>query len=65
MIFDEFGNMPKINNLEGKLTVSLSRNILYHLYLQDFKQMNEKYGDNIASIFVVTVVYVFHFQWRL
>ena len=50
MIFDEFGNMPKINNLEGKLTVSLSRNILYHLYLQDFKQMNEKYGDNIASI---------------
>lgn len=50
MIFDEFGNMPKISMLETKLTVSLARNILYHLYLQDFKQMNEKYGDNIASI---------------
>lgn len=22
----------------------------HHLYLQDFKQMNEKYGDNVASI---------------
>ena len=50
MIFDEFGNMPKINMLETKMTVSLSREILYHLYLQDFKQMNEKYGDNVASI---------------
>ncbi len=50
MIFDEFGNMPKINKLESKLTVSLSREILFHLYLQDFKQMNEIYGDNVASI---------------
>lgn len=50
MIYDEFGNMPKISHLDGKLTVSLSREILYHLYLQDFKQMNEKYGDNVASI---------------
>lgn len=50
MIFDEFGNMPKIANLESKLTVALSRGILFHLYLQDFKQMNEKYGDNVASI---------------
>lgn len=28
MIFDEFGNMPKINMLETKMTVSLSREIL-------------------------------------
>ena len=50
MIFDEFGNMPKINMLDTKLTVSLARNVIYHLYLQDFKQMNEVYGDNVASI---------------
>lgn len=50
MIFDEFGNMPKINNLETKITVALSRGIIYHLYLQDFKQMNEKYGENVAAI---------------
>lgn len=50
MILDEFGNMPKINNLQQKITVALSRGILYHLYLQDFKQMNEIYGDNVAAI---------------
>lgn len=50
MILDEFGNMPKISNLESKITVSLSRNVLFHLYMQDFKQMNERYGDNVASI---------------
>lgn len=50
MIYDEFGNMPKIDALETKITVALSRDVIYHLYLQDFKQMNEIYGDNVASI---------------
>ena len=50
MILDEFGNMPEIPNIEAKLTVALGRNIIYHLYLQDFKQMNQIYGDNVARI---------------
>ena len=50
MILDEFGNMPEIANIEAKLTVALGRNIIYHLYLQDFKQMNQIYGDNVARI---------------
>ena len=49
-ILDEFGNMAKIPNFDGKMTVARSRNILFHLYLQDYEQMNEKYGDHIAHI---------------
>ena len=47
---DEFGNMAKVPNFDTKMTVARSRNILFHLYLQDYAQMNEKYGDNIAKI---------------
>lgn len=49
-ILDEFGNMAKVPNFDTKMTVARSRNILFHLYLQDYAQMNEKYGDNIAKI---------------
>ncbi len=49
-ILDEFGNMAKVPNFDSKMTVARSRNILFHLYLQDYAQMNEKYGDNIAKI---------------
>ena len=49
-ILDEFGNMAKIPNFDGKMTVARSRNILFHLYLQGYEQMNEKYGDHIAHI---------------
>ncbi|MCF0106695.1 MAG: type IV secretory system conjugative DNA transfer family protein [Holdemanella sp.] len=50
MILDEFGNMPIINELQSKITVALSRKIIYHLYLQDFKQMNNIYGQDVATI---------------
>lgn len=50
MIFDEFGNMPAINNIQSKLTVALSRGIVYHLYVQDYKQLDDRYGNDVSSI---------------
>ena len=50
MIFDEFGNMPKLSNIKEKITVSLSREILFHLYVQDFDMMNDVYGDDLSKI---------------
>lgn len=50
MIFDEFGNMPKLSTMKNAITVGRSRNIIYYLYIQDFSQMDELYGKEIAKI---------------
>lgn len=49
MILDEAGNMPVIDGLPTKLSVALSRWIVYHLHLQDFSQHEEAYGDKQAQ----------------
>lgn len=49
MILDEAGNMPVIDGLPTKLSVALSRWIVYHLHLQDFSQHEEAYGDKQAK----------------
>ena len=48
MIFDEYGNMPVINSMASKITVALSRGIVYHLFVQDYSQLDSKYGQNDA-----------------
>ena len=53
-ILDEFGNMAKIPNFDGKMTVARSRNILFHLYLQDYEQMNESTVIILHTSFVQT-----------
>lgn len=50
MIYDEFGNMPRIDNMQKKMTVALSRGIIYHLYVQDFAQIDDVYDEKIAKI---------------
>lgn len=50
MIYDEFGNMPAITGMQSKMTVALSRGIVYHLYVQDFAQLLDHYDENIAKI---------------
>ncbi len=50
MIFDEFGNMPKIEKMDSKMTVALSRGIIYHLAVQDFAQLDNIYGEKVAKI---------------
>lgn len=47
-ILDEFGNFPKIENLDSTITVSRSRGVRLNFFLQDFAQLEEKYGKNVS-----------------
>ena len=49
-ILDEFGNLPKLENIEGMVTVGRSRGIRYLFVLQSFSQLNAKYDKDIADI---------------
>ena len=49
-ILDEFGNMVKIPHMSVKLTVCLGRNILFNLFVQDFNQLDEKYGNSAKTL---------------
>ena len=49
-ILDEFGNLPKMENIEGMVTVGRSRSIRYLFVLQSFSQLTAKYGKDIGDI---------------
>lgn len=49
-VLDEFGNLPKLENIEGMVTVGRSRGIRYLFVLQSFSQLNAKYGRDVADI---------------
>lgn len=49
-ILDEYGNLPKMENIEGMVTVGRSRGIRYLFVLQSFSQLNAKYGKDVADI---------------
>jgi type IV secretion system protein VirD4 len=49
-ILDEVCNMPPINSMSNKITVSRSRNIRFVLVIQDFDQLKEKYKDSVGTI---------------
>lgn len=46
---DEFGNFVKIPNFDTLMTVSGGRGILWHLFVQNTEQLDEKYGDKIGK----------------
>lgn len=46
---DEFGNFTKIPEFSTLFTVGAGRGIRFHLFLQDFSQLVEKYGGNISK----------------
>lgn len=48
-ICDEFGNFVKIPDFDKFLTVGGGRGIRFHLFLQDFNQLDEKYGDKVGK----------------
>ena len=48
-ILDEFGNLPKMENIEGMVTVGRSRGIRYLFVLQSFSQLTAKYGKDIGD----------------
>ncbi|AGM25143.1 type IV secretory system conjugative DNA transfer family protein [Spiroplasma chrysopicola] len=47
---DEFGNMPMIPNFQGFVTVARSRGMFFLLILQDFLQLDQKYGKENGGI---------------
>lgn len=47
-ICDEFGNFVKIPDFDKFMTVGGGRGIRFHLFLQDFNQLDEKYGDKVG-----------------
>lgn len=48
-VLDEFGNFVELSNFSGKLTVAGGRGVRFMLFIQNFKQLNEKYNDNVAE----------------
>ena len=42
---DEFGNMPRFNNMAEYITMGAGRNIRFNLILQSYSQLYEKYGE--------------------
>lgn len=49
-VLDEFANMVTIPDMSSKITVSASRNILFHLFIQSLSQLEEKYGKSSKTI---------------
>lgn len=49
-LLDEFGNLPKFNNLENIITVGRSRHIFFEMVVQSYAQLNEKYGKEVGQI---------------
>ena len=47
-ICDEFGNFVRIPDFDKFVTVGGGRGIRFHLFLQDFNQLDEKYGDKVG-----------------
>lgn len=48
-VLDEWGNLPRIDNMDGMITVSRSRGIRFLLVLQSFSQIASKYGHEISD----------------
>ncbi len=49
-VLDEFGNLPKFENMEGMVTVARSRGMRFLFVLQSFSQLTAKYGREIGDI---------------
>ena len=49
-VLDEFGNLPKFENMEGMVTVARSRGIRFLFVLQSFSQLNVKYGKDVGDV---------------
>lgn len=49
VIMDEAGNMPEIELMKIMTTMGLGQNISFDLYLQNYEQLEEIYGKQIAE----------------
>lgn len=48
-LMDEFGNLPKMHKMDTIVTVGRSRHIYTVPVIQDFNQLDEKYGKEVAA----------------
>lgn len=48
-ILDEFANMPPIRDIGTMITASRSRNIRFSFAIQNFSQLNQVYGKEVAE----------------
>ncbi len=48
-ILEEFCNMPKLADIVAMLTAARSRNIRFHIVIQSYSQMIDKYGENVSK----------------
>lgn len=49
-LWDEFGNMPPITNMDSIMTVSAGRNMLFTLAIQSYQQLYSIYGNSKGAI---------------
>ena len=49
VVWDEFANGAKWDNVVNALTAGLSRGVRFYLVIQDFAQLNTRYGKDKAS----------------
>lgn len=48
-LLDEFANIPEIHDFRRKIATARSRNIWFHIIVQNYSQLNSIYGDEVAS----------------
>ena len=49
-VMDEFGNMPKFHNMDKVVAVGRSRHIYMIPVIQDYNQLDDRYGKEVAAI---------------
>ena len=49
-LLDEFANCPPLSDIESLVSVSRSRGMRFHFFIQSFSQLNNVYGKEVAQI---------------
>ncbi len=49
-VIDEFSNLPALENFDNKISEARSKNIRYHLFIQSFSQLQQKYKSTAWTI---------------
>ncbi len=48
-MLDEFANLPKIEKMSTYISVCAGRNIFFYIIIQDYSQLDSKYGPDVAK----------------
>ncbi len=49
-ILDEFANMPPLKDVDSMVSAARSRDIRFTFIIQNFAQLNDVYGENVAQV---------------